>query len=160
MSENKRIKLRKVSNSDSKIIWHWRNEPKVRKYFFNSAPVSWNEHQKWFIDRLKDPLSKIYIATYRKKKIGVIRFQIQKSVANVSVNLNPKYLGKGLGQLTIKQGTKKFFTALSNKTSIVANIKKGNIASQKAFKKAGYNLIKRKKNFVVYQYSNREWAQK
>ncbi|NQT22167.1 MAG: PIG-L family deacetylase, partial [Candidatus Omnitrophica bacterium] len=102
------IKLRYPLKKDSKVIWNWRNHPEVRKNFFNTKIVSWDEHKKWFLQKIRDPHAKIYIATCKRKKIGVIRFETIQENAFVSVNVNPAFFGEGFGSLIICHGTNKY----------------------------------------------------
>lgn len=134
------VVLRRLTERDSKDIWLWRNHPEVRKNFFNTEPVPWREHKKWFTSKIKDPETKIYIAMCGKHKIGVIRFEIENDVVRISINLNPDFLGKGLGSKVIRQGTEKFYKETKSKKPIIAEIKKDNIAIQKALDRAGYSF--------------------
>lgn len=59
--------------------------------------------------------------------------------------LNPDFLGKGLGSKVIILGTEIFIKEKKPAKPIIAEIKKDNIASVKAFQKAGF-----KENFTTY----------
>ena len=144
------ILLNTVCEDDCKHLWLWRHCPDVRKNFFNEKTISWQEHKKWFYSKIKDPNTKIYVATLGKDKIGVIRFEIEDDSAKVSVNLNPDFLGKGLGSKIIKLGTKKFLQEAKVRKGIAAEIKEDNIASKKVFSKAGYVIEKEMKGKSIY----------
>ncbi len=147
------IVLNKVTNADCKDLWEWRNNHKIRKNFFNTHIISWQEHKKWFYSKIKDPNTKIYIAYQGKSKIGVIRFGIKNDSVKVSVNLNPDFLCKGFGSRIIDCGTKKFLNETGIKKQIIAEIKKNNVVSQKAFGKSGYFLVAQKQNIVIFSYN-------
>jgi L-amino acid N-acyltransferase YncA len=68
-------------------------------------------------------------------------------VIKASVMLNPVFLGKGIGSKVIKLGIKKFIMEKKPGMQIIAEIKKDNVASIKAFEKAGF-----KENHVTYSY--------
>src|SRR5688572_503987 len=59
------IRLRRARTSDNALVWQWANDPTVREASFSSAPIRWEDHVKWFDDRLADEASAIYIATAR-----------------------------------------------------------------------------------------------
>ena len=145
----KEITLRNAADQDSGFLWSWRNHPRIRKNFFDPDPVSWNDHKRWFDLKMKDPNVKIYIAQIEDERIGVIRFKSQDSCISVSVNLNPNFLGKGLGHKVIELGTDKVLKAAKGSKPVIAEIKEKNIISQKAFAKAGYTCAARKKRTVV-----------
>ena len=147
----KTVVLRKADKSDNRDIWLWRNHPQVRCNFFNTKPVPWQEHKKWFSSKIKSPSTKIYIAKEGGRKIGVIRFELKNRYATVSVNLNPAFFGRGLGSKIIEIGTDKFYNDTKLRNTIRAEIKKNNTASLKAFEKAGYEIAQNKKEKVIYE---------
>jgi len=59
-------------------------------------------------------------------------------VIKTSLMLNPDFLGKGFGSKVIKIGVEEFIKDKNPKESLIAEIREGNIASIKAFQKAGY----------------------
>lgn len=146
------IKLIPVTGKDMKILWEWRNYPEVRKNFLNTNPILWEEHELWFNQSIKTPDVKIYIATYKSTKIGVIRYNVDDKNVRVSVNLIPEFFGKGFGTILIKKGTKKFLRETKSIKPVIAQIKKDNVASQRAFAKAGYKMADSKENEVTYIY--------
>jgi len=145
------ITLSRASINDCRDLWLWRNHPGVRKNFFDSEPISWQEHERWFNSKNKDGNIRIYIAALGDDKIGVIRFETANGQIKVSVNLNPDFFNRGLGSKIIKIGTGKFIKDTNAKKPIIAEIKKDNIASKKAFTKAGYTLVRDKKDRAVYE---------
>lgn len=151
-----RLKLKTATKNDCKDIWLWRNHPEARKNFFNPNPIPWKEHREWFYSKIKDEDTKIYIAVLKKSKIGVIRFEIKGSLVKVSINLNPDFFGKGLGHKVIRLGTEKFLKETKARKEIIAEIKRDNIVSRKAFVKAGYRRAERKADILVYKRNGKQ----
>lgn len=145
------IILRKATKKDSRDIWTWRNHPGVRKNCFNKRSVPWKEHQNWFYSKIRNANARVYVASKKKSKIGVIRFEAKEDDYNVSINLNPEFFGKGFGSQIIKLGTEKILSGTKNKRPITAKIKKNNIASRKAFSKAGYECLKKTGKAAIYE---------
>jgi len=141
------INLTKAGITDINDIFEWRNHPDIRKNFFNQELLSWDEHEKWFIAKLKDPAAAVYMAYYKKEKIGTIRFEASESAIKTSVMLNPLFLGKGLGSKVIKLGVERFIMEKKPDMQITAEIMEDNIASIIAFEKAGF-----RKDHLVYIY--------
>lgn len=139
------IFLESLKDGDVVDLFNWRNNPQVRKNFFNPDEITWHEHKKWFDSIIKDNSATIYMAFQEKKKIGTIRYEDKGSFISVSVMLNPIFMGQGLGAQIIKLGTEKLAREQKPSKLIVAEIKEDNIASIKAFTKAGY-----RKNDTVY----------
>ena len=132
------INLTKAGITDINDIFEWRNHPDIRKNFFNQELLSWEEHEKWFMAKLKDPDTTIYMAHYRNEKVGAIRFEVNDSVIKTSLMLNPLFLGKGLGPRVIKLGVEEYIKEKKPDMQIIAEIKEDNLASINAFKKAGF----------------------
>ena len=51
---NKYLSLRNVISSDKNLLFKWANDPEVRKWSFNKAPITLDEHQIWFEKKLYD----------------------------------------------------------------------------------------------------------
>jgi RimJ/RimL family protein N-acetyltransferase len=149
---NQMIKLKIVTENDCKDLWLWRNCSEVRKKSFNSQPISWKEHKKWFYSNINSQATKTYIAYRGITKIGVIRFELYKNFIRVNVNLNPQFFGKGHGIKIIKLGTEKMIKSIKTTRCIRAEIKKDNITSIKAFSKAGYVLKSAATEKVIYEF--------
>jgi len=139
------ILLKSLSNKDMVDLFNWRNNSEVRKNFFNSHRITWEEHKKWFERITNLVTASVYVAFQREEKIGTIRYEDKGNFISVSVMLNPTFIGKGLGHQIIMLGTERFTKDRKPLKPIVAEIKKENLASIKAFTRAGY-----KKNEKVY----------
>ena len=141
---NTLLKLRNVTKDDCRDIWHWRNHPEVRKVCYETEPLRYNEHQRWFSDKINNTSTDFFIVeNENKQKIGQVRFEKNsKNAACINVNLNPIFFGKGLGSKIIKNATEYFMNKYSKIKVITAEILDSNIVSQKAFKKAGYKFHK------------------
>jgi RimJ/RimL family protein N-acetyltransferase len=149
------LMLRPATESDSGDILAWRNSPAVRKNCFQKDPIAQKEHDRWFSARMNDNNVRIYLALLGQKKAGVIRFEPKDGALSVSVHLNPSFLGKGIGTELIRQGTAKCFDETGAKSPILAVIKTDNIASQRAFSKAGYICVEKKRDRFVYEKKGR-----
>jgi len=132
------IDLLRATEDDGMYILNWRNDPAVRGNFFDSKSISLRQHMQWYKEKLHDPDTAIYIAWDDKNRIGVIRFEKKKGAVMVSVNVAPDLIGKGYGSEIIRLGTERYYAETKEEAPVIAEIKVGNIASQKAFQKAGY----------------------
>lgn len=99
-----------------------------------------DEHQKWFERKIQSLDTTIYIGYYEDCKIGMIRFENGYDGTKVNVMLNPSFIGQGLGSKLIKFGVKKFMDDHVTSKAIIAEIKENNVASIKAFQKAGFKM--------------------
>lgn len=87
------LKLRPVAPQDERLIWEWVNDPRMLKFAFQTrAPVSWENHRKWFAGTLAGQKRTQYVAeTPEGIPIGQIRFEPNEGEPAVSVYLAPEF---------------------------------------------------------------------
>jgi len=135
------INIRKAGVNDCKDVFGWRNDLVTRQMCFNSEELKYAEHEKWYLSSIVNPERFIYIAEDGNKKIGMVRAdRINKSVAEISINMSPAERGKGYGAALIGLASKKILDE-NSLSFLIAKIKETNLASVKAFKKAGYEYL-------------------
>lgn len=137
---NRTLELKNADLKDSEDLYQWRNHPIVRKGSFQPDPFSREEHDQWLRKKYADPNTTIYMAYHEGQKIGAIRFEDMPDAARVNVMLNPDFIGKGFGVRLIESGTKKFMDEQKPCKPIIAEIKRDNEASRKAFEQAGFKM--------------------
>ncbi len=136
------IGIREATINDAEILFDWANDPETRHNSFNSGSIDWNDHIRWLKNKLNDPASKIYILHTKEKPVGVVRFEINETTV-IGVTVAPDHRGMGLGAEILKTACNTFWK--NNVVSILAYIKKGNIASQRVFEKAGFTFLREDK---------------
>lgn len=147
------MKIREIKKKDSLDIFLWRND-KVSIFFSKKKKkITLKNHNKWFERNLINTKKKSYIGflveNNEKKKVGVVRFDIKKNYALVSINLNPNMRKKGLSGILLAEGIKKFFKF--KKINLIAEINNKNLASINCFLKNKFNFLKLKDNYNIYQ---------
>lgn len=139
--------LRPVEIRDIKDLFEWNNHPLSRKNSFRSDSITWEEHKRWFAERMADARTTIYILCSDRDKVGSVRFEEKKNGVRISAMLNPNYIGKRLGSELIRLGTEKYIREKKPAQPIIAEIKGDNLASKRAFLRAGF-----KEDYTVYIY--------
>ncbi len=143
-----RLTLRQATLEDSLDLFNWRNDPVTREMSRNTEPIPWESHEKWYEKALADSRKKILMAENEEGKIGMVRFDYQNShSAEVNININPIFRGKGYGQLVLDNGCKYGFSKLGL-NRIYAEIKKTNIPSIKLFERAGFIYLPEKEELL------------
>ena len=146
---DQKIEIRPAENRDCEDIYIWRSDPLSRSMFFCNSIPSLKEHADWFESSLMSVNRKFYIGEVDSLKIGVCRFDYNKSgsVVEVSINMSPSSRGRGLGKrflaLCIEHYRKDHCYDLS------AKIKPENCASMKIFKALGFRLVSTNKDVVT-----------
>ncbi|MFH0771194.1 MAG: GNAT family N-acetyltransferase [Candidatus Omnitrophota bacterium] len=152
------ITIRPVKEDDCQNLLIWRNHPDVRHWCFEDREISLTEHKEWFKKAIKDKDTYMYIAEDEKNMpLGQVRFKVTGVCAEININLNPDFFGKGLGHIIIRKVTEFFLAQRPDMGEIFADIIEDNVASLKAFQKVGYavwstGLRKSGKNFIRLVY--------
>jgi UDP-2,4-diacetamido-2,4,6-trideoxy-beta-L-altropyranose hydrolase len=138
-----KIRIRLADEMDCLDVWLWRNHVKARNFSFNKKGIDYKKHTKWFLEIMSDERAKIYIAENKKKeKIAQIRFTLYNTYTSyISISLNPNYYGKGLGSKIIERATSHYLTENPYVREVRAEVLEENLASKRAFEKAGYFLF-------------------
>ena len=92
------IEMRPVNPADSSRLFEWRNHPSIRSVSRNSDLISWETHQIWFAKTVDDKDKILLIGQVAETPVGVVRFDIQESRAEISIYLVPDADHSGQGR--------------------------------------------------------------
>ena len=157
MSEQNNFELRIANESDVKSIFELSNEDDVRENSINSEQIQWNNHVKWFNNKLNDEDYLILIAEDENNQfVGQVRYELKNNQADISISIAPDFRGLDLAAPMISDSAKFLFNNNENIEFILAYIKEINIPSIKAFEQAGYIYFQQEiineEIFLVYRY--------
>ena len=130
------IKLRPVLSEDCERVWKWANDSSVRAVSFSEAFIPWDEHIRWFQERMGRPY--FYIALNQNDfPIGQVRFDHQDAETVISVIIDEAWRHRGYGVTLIETACEELF--LNSDVKVIhAYVKPNNEASRKAFIRAGF----------------------
>lgn len=136
------LNVRVADLSDSKEIFEWRNDETTRKMSHIENTVGWDEHRNWFHSTLKSQSQFLLICHIEetKQKIAAVRFDLNKNIAVISINLAPSIRSKGWAMPCLKEAINHFTFNFSSISIIEAEIKSLNLASIKAFESVGFTF--------------------
>jgi UDP-2,4-diacetamido-2,4,6-trideoxy-beta-L-altropyranose hydrolase len=144
-----KIKIRKASIKDAIFFYELRNEKSARKNFFNKKNIKYNDHLKWYKNKLKKKNVIFLVAlTNNSEKIGTVRYETEKIFTNISINISKKFRNLGYGSKIIKNSEK----FLKQKIIIISRIKSNNKASIKIFKKNNYKVVKNNNDLMLMKF--------
>lgn len=137
---DRELELRPARESDCRLLFAWAVDPIARAASFHSAEILWEDHARWFGERLRDRYSIIYIGENRAgEAVGLVRFQISGDRAVLSVNVAPAYRGEGWGRELIAFSIRKLVRTRPV-GEIEAFVKPDNQASVRLFQTSGFRL--------------------
>ena len=132
-----------------------RNHPDVRMYAKNNAPISEQEHTKWFADRLcRIDQEPYWVAILRENPLGFVRFDcVDSSTLKINIAILPQNFGQGFGSEVLKLA----IDAVMRKpqtTTIRAEVHSNNQASLRLFGKVGFVEKSYNKGFITLDYNS------
>jgi UDP-2,4-diacetamido-2,4,6-trideoxy-beta-L-altropyranose hydrolase len=133
------LRIRPVREEDRTMLWEWANEAGARASAFRSQPITWEEHVAWFDRRRDDPCTKMYVLLEDDEPVGQVRFEIQHDrTAEIDVGIARDSRRRGYGAEGLRRACARFFSE-ADASSVVAYIKPDNVASLRAFARAGFS---------------------
>lgn len=131
------LEVREAKPEDKTMYFNWVNDSAVRSNSYHSAPIPWDSHVNWFLEKLHSPSSKLYIVSDEQDPIGQIRFELNDGFAVLSFSLDSAYRGRGLSEPLLRRGISVFKGDLEKQIDILAFVKKENIKSAHTFRSIG-----------------------
>ena len=86
------VTLRNMLATDIELVFKWRNDPKVRKFMFDTAPLEPKEHAAWFDRTHRDPLRHLLLVCQGEQPFGFVQFTLKlcRTVADWGFYVDPK----------------------------------------------------------------------
>lgn len=134
------ISFRKANEQDVQLFFDWANDELVRANSFNQQPIIFENHVKWFNEKIKDEdFIFLVFVNENKEAIGQVRFQKKNGNAVVGILIDKHHRGKGYAVQLLTMASD-FFHQQYAQFQIYAFVKTNNLASYHSFLKAGYVL--------------------
>jgi RimJ/RimL family protein N-acetyltransferase len=147
---------RNATLGDAEVLLLWRNHPIVRRFSLQSELIPINEHMGWLADRLlRVNCEPFYIFESKFEVVGMCRFDLVPEVLDefeISILVNPNRHAKGIGTKILRMSCASFLSSHPNK-SIVAKVKKDNLASKKLFENARFCLEVTSGDLLYFKYT-------
>lgn len=140
--------IRKLNKEDLELLFDWANDETVRESAFNSEPIDFNVHKKWFFSKLNNYNSKIFILEINQTPVAQIRFDLYENSNfwTIDYSVAKDYRGQNLGRLVLYKGIE----MMANRP-IKAEVKTTNIPSLKCFRKIkSFKELPEKNNLITF----------
>ena len=125
---NLRFKL--ANKNDKKFLYFLKNEKEARNNSKNKKIIQYDNHKIWFANFLKNKKNKLIIVSFKKKKLGYVKFEyLTNNLYRTSINIKKQFRGKNWSnEILIK--SEKF---LRKGVILFAEVKRKNVKSKKTF---------------------------
>lgn len=133
--------LKEANENDCDLIFQWANEELVRKNSFNSNKIKYEEHVKWFKNKLGSADCYLYIFYLDGTPAGQARLDVENKVGLISYSLDKNYRGKALALEMLNLLEQKICESNIDIGSLIGYVKTDNLASQKIFERLNYDKL-------------------
>jgi len=119
------------------------NEDTVRRNSFSQGKIEWASHTRWLDGKLSSSNCLFLIVDCSGKFAGQVRFDVVplQSEAVINISLCRSIRGLGLSPFVINRSIEELLKVCRDVRLIKAYVKDGNIASIKAFERAGFRFL-------------------
>ena len=133
------LKFRFASIHDLVKYFEWVNDENVLANSFNSEQISFDDHQKWFKEKLVDKNTFLYLfLTEENLSVGQVRIEKCNHETIIGITIDKAFRGRLLAHQMLLLSTENYLDKFPNDT-ILAYIKSGNTVSKSVFLKAGFS---------------------
>lgn len=132
------IQVRIATEDDARKVFEWRNEPRVRASSRSSDVIDWETHRAWFAAALSSTARILLIGERGNAPVGVVRFDIEDALAEVSIYLVSDPIARGQGRGLLLCAERWLSANRPTVTEVRAQVLGGNVASERLFLGAGY----------------------
>lgn len=136
--KNSKMLVRKATLVDSKMVWEIRNNPLARKNFRNQEVIDFQQHAIWFKNKyFFNDENECYVIEFNNIIAGYCRFDTVINGLEVSIAVDPKYHGQGLGGVLLSSA----LGLIKTSKAIFSEIKIDNQPSLSLFQKNGFKIF-------------------
>ena len=134
--------FRQAQDQDVPMLLDWHNDSEIRATRFGPTTSNENQLRNWFLNQLDDARHLNWmIDNHDGRPVGQIHLDSSSgNRTEVRISLTPSMRGKGIGTALIEAACRRR-NKESGDTQFVAYIKPIDIASQTAFRKAGFKPV-------------------
>jgi len=133
LNDLNKYRFRLANSADCKIYFDWANDAETRAQSFSSELIIWENHVKWFEEKLKSTNTIFLVLQDEKISVGQLRFEIEGDKATINYSIDSSNRGKGFGKLIIEKAVRYLNYMRPEIKIVIGFVKEKNPASQKAF---------------------------
>ncbi len=135
------LRVRRATAADGPALHAWRNHEDIRRQSRDPRPIEMAAHLAWLDRILNDGRVDLLICEDAPGPLGVLRYDHEGDVAEVSIYRVPGRVGDGIGGQLLEAGETWLRGARPNLRSLRAEVLADNPASRRMFEGAGYTPI-------------------
>lgn len=139
---------------DARLVMNWRNDPQTLKMFYHQTPKEWDSfYPEYCNEYFTNPDLFPLFGCINGQRVCFLRFNtysdpsVSGRVVDIDINVDPQRRGQGIGKQAIQIAIE--FLRENGYDAIVAEIKKQNTPSIRAFESAGFVYFDSRDRIVI-----------
>lgn len=134
-----RLSVHQASLDDARLIYDWRNDPRVRQCSIDQTVLDFDRHVAWFRQKLSSSTSFFLIAKEeRGRPVACVRFDCAASSASISIYTDPEQTTRGYGSAALSAALDWLAKEHPEITVTEADVLVNNQLSHRMFSGLGY----------------------
>jgi UDP-2,4-diacetamido-2,4,6-trideoxy-beta-L-altropyranose hydrolase len=142
--------MRKAAEQDCELLWKWANDPTVRMHAFSTAPIPFEDHERWFNQKLGSS-AHLYVMEQHNEPVGQIRFDFKDGIWWVDYSIAATFRGQSLSKTLLRRGLLALRMA-EGSVAVRASVKKNNLPSMRAFEAIHAHLLPNQPQDAIVTY--------
>lgn len=138
------IRQAQKSKQDCDLVFKLSNDPLVRQASFETKPIEYESHCKWFEKAVADVNTLFFLIFDDKDLVGQIRFNRKFESSTecvISLSITENFRGKRIARTFLKLGIEEMQKKWSQINAIIAEVKRENVPSNTLFERENFKLI-------------------
>lgn len=145
------VRLRPAEASDAHLLFEFLNrEDSLAGKQETRGPIPWEDHQRWFANRLHDPHCLIFVILAEgDRPAGQVRLEEKGHGHEVDIYVDSGFRGQGIAAAAIEQAMARLSREEPSAT-VIAAVKESNAPSLALFRALGFQEVERHDGFVHF----------
>ncbi len=137
---NQQYTIRRAAAVDATLYFDWANDPGVRQYAIHPEPIAWVTHISWFMRRLQDADSYLYVlSTAGGEPVGQVRVEFDRrgQPGVIDYSVAAAHRGRGLGLVLLRRALQRLRHDRPGLAggAVLGQVQAGNVASARVFER-------------------------
>ena len=128
--------VRLAKADDCVEFFNWANDPAVCEQSLTTSTIQWEEHKRWFAEKISSASCEIYVLEASGLPVGQVRFDLIADCAEIDYALDKIVRGRSWSPTLLEKSIESFRRRQA--TSLRAVVKSSNSISRAVFFKIGF----------------------
>jgi UDP-2,4-diacetamido-2,4,6-trideoxy-beta-L-altropyranose hydrolase len=135
-SDVSELAVRLAKPDDCVDFFNWVNDPAVREQSLTTSTIQWEDHKRWFVEKISSASCEIYVLEASGLPVGQVRFDLIGDYAEIDYSLDKIARGRGWSPTLLEKSIEAYRRRQSKPLRAV--VKNSNLPSRAVFFKIGF----------------------